>query len=175
MVRAASEGFEAFVRFMQPDWTLAPFQLELIDALDKLERDELFAEDGTPIDNLLVTMPPRMAKSTFCTVFFPAYYMARDPARFIMSCSYNSQLATDFGRNVRDIVEDPRMSQVFPDFKLSSESRAADVWATEDRGKYFAVGIGRSTLCGKSARYASAATMTDKSATRSASHMTMSA
>lgn len=145
MVRAASEGFLAFVKFMQPDWKLAPFQVELIETLDKLEKEELFAEDGTPIDNLLVTMPPRMAKSTFCTVFFPAYFMARDPSRFIMSCSYNSQLATDFGRNVRDIVEDPRMTQVFRDFKLSPESRAADTWATTDRGKYFAVGIGGTT------------------------------
>ena len=145
MVRAASEGFLAFVKFMQPDWKLAPFQVELIETLDALEKEELFSDDGTPIDNVLVTMPPRMAKSTFCTIFFPAYFMARDPSRFIMSCSYNSQLATDFGRNVRDIVEDPRLTQVFPDFKLSTESRAADVWATEDRGKYFAVGIGGTT------------------------------
>lgn len=144
-LRNAQTSFLDFVRFMQPDWTLAPFQIELIEALDALEKDELVNENGEPIDNLLVTMPPRMAKSTFCTIFFPAYFMARDPSRFIMSCSYNSQLATDFGRNVRDVVEDPRMTQVFPDLKLSSESRAADVWATEDRGKYFAVGIGGTT------------------------------
>ena len=35
-LRDASDSFEGFVRLMYPDWELADFQLELIDALDKL-------------------------------------------------------------------------------------------------------------------------------------------
>ena len=49
-IRDAQESFESFVRLMYPDWELADFQLELIDALDKLEKDELGA------NNLLITM-----------------------------------------------------------------------------------------------------------------------
>ena len=138
-LRDAADGFEGFVRLMFPDWELADFQLELIDALDKLEKDELGA------NNLLITMPPRHAKSTFGTVLFPSYFMARNPNRYIMSCSYNSQLATDFGRQVRAIVEQKQMQQAFPEFTLSTESRAADVWRTEIGGAYFAVGVGGTT------------------------------
>lgn len=138
-IRDAQESFESFVRLMYPDWELADFQLELIDALDKLEKDELGA------NNLLITMPPRHAKSTFGTVLFPSYYMARNPSRYVMSCSYNSQLATDFGRQVRSVVENKQINQAFPDFTLSTESRAADVWRTDIGGAYFAVGVGGTT------------------------------
>ena len=138
-LRDAADGFEGFVRLIYPDWELADFQLELIRTLDALEKDTL----GT--NNLLITMPPRHAKSTFGTVLFPSYFMARNPQRFIMSCSYNSQLATDFGRQVRSVVEQKQMTQAFPEFTLSSESRAADVWRTEVGGAYFAVGVGGTT------------------------------
>tara|TARA_R100000353_G_scaffold41_4_gene78 strand:- start:677 stop:2296 length:1620 start_codon:yes stop_codon:yes gene_type:complete len=138
-LRDASENFKEFVQLIYPDWTLADFQLELIDALDRLEKNKL----GT--NNLLITMPPRHAKSTFGTVLFPSYFMARNPHRFVMSCSYNSQLATDFGRQVRSVVEQKQMLQAFPEFTLSTESRAADVWRTEVGGAYFAVGVGGTT------------------------------
>lgn len=98
-IRDAQSSFESFVRLMYPEWELADFQLELIDALDKLEKGTL------GVNNLLITMPPRHAKSTFGTVLFPSYYMARNPTRYVMSCSYNAQLATDFGRQVRAVVE----------------------------------------------------------------------
>lgn len=138
-LRDAQEGFKGFVSLIYPEWELADFQLELIDALDKLEKDEL------GVNNLLITMPPRHAKSTFGTVLFPSYFMARNPNRYIMSCSYNSQLATDFGRQVRSVVENKQITQAFPDFTLSTESRAADVWRTEVGGAYFAVGVGGTT------------------------------
>ena len=43
-LRDASETFEGFVRLCYPDWDIAPFQLELIHALDQLEKDQL--EEG---------------------------------------------------------------------------------------------------------------------------------
>ncbi len=138
-LKDASTGFLGFTKLLYPDWKLPEFQRELIDALDRLEKGQL----GT--NNLLITMPPRHAKSTFGTILFPSYFMARDPQRYVMSCSYNSQLATDFGRQVRGIVEDKRLHQAFPNFSLSMESRAADVWRTEDGGAYFAVGVGGTT------------------------------
>jgi predicted phage terminase large subunit-like protein len=135
----ASESFLGFVRLIYPKWTLAPFQQHLIETLNTLEQDTMTT------NNILITMPPRHAKSTFGTVLFPSYFMAKDPTRYIMSCSYNAQLATDFGRQVRTVVEDPLVHQAFPDFKLSQESRAADVWRTESGGAYFSVGIGGTT------------------------------
>lgn len=138
-LREAATSFPAFVRFMQPDWKLAAFQDELVETLDAIEKNTLEQ------DNLLVTMPPRMAKSTFATVFFPTFFMARDPARYCMTCSYNDKLATDFGRQVRNLTLDPRMAQLFPGHGPSKDSRAVDHWRTDANGAYYAIGIGGTT------------------------------
>ena len=141
----AEKSFEGFVRIVEPTFELADFQLDLIGKLDALERGELVNDEGRPARNILVTMPPRHAKSTFSTVLFPAYYMAKNPSRYILSCSYNAMLASDFGRQVRDRAAGVEVQQAFPDFKMSSDSRAADVWRTEMGGAYFGVGIGGTT------------------------------
>lgn len=138
-VREASESFGGFVRLMQPDWRSPPFQQEFIEILDALERREY------DTNRVLINMPPRHAKSALATVLFPAYFMARDPRRYLMSASYNAQLATDFGRQVRHTVTDRRVIQAFPDIGLSKDSSAADVWRTDAGGAYFAVGIGGTT------------------------------
>ena len=138
-LRDAQENFLGFVKINYPDWKLGHFQQELIETLDKLEKGTL------GVNNLLITMPPRHAKSTFGTVLFPSYFMARNPSRFTMSCSYNSQLSIDFGRQVRTVVEDKTVNQAVPDFGLSQDSRSAEVWRTDHGGAYFAVGVGGTT------------------------------
>ena len=52
---------------------------------------------------------------------------------------------TDFGRQIRTVVEEKCMTQAFPDFGLSKDSRAVDVWRTDQGGAYFAVGVGGTT------------------------------
>tara|TARA_B000000460_G_C21534586_1_gene402516 strand:- start:493 stop:2124 length:1632 start_codon:yes stop_codon:yes gene_type:complete len=138
-LKDAQAGFLGFVKMMYPEWSLPDFQLELVDVLDKLEKNSLGC------DNVLITMPPRHAKSTFGTILFPSWFMGRDPKRQVMSSSYNSQLAMDFGRQIRSIVEDKKISQVFPSFVLSQDSRAADVWRTDVGGTYYGVGVGGTT------------------------------
>ena len=90
----AESSFEGFVKIVEPTFELADFQLDLIRKLDLLEKGELVDDEGRPARNLLVTMPPRHAKSTFSTVLFPAYFMAKNPTRYILSCSYNAMLAS---------------------------------------------------------------------------------
>ena len=144
-IQDAENSFLGFVKLIHPDFELADFQLDLIGKLDLLEKGLLEDTDGRKARNLLVTMPPRHAKSTFSTVLFPAYFMAKNPERYILSCSYNAMLASDFGRQVRDTSSGVEVQQAFPDFTMASDSRAADVWRTEMGGAYFGVGIGGTT------------------------------
>jgi len=144
-LKDAEKSFLGFVKVAEPTFDLADFQIDLINKLDALEKGILEDDQGRPARNILVTMPPRHAKSTFSTVLFPAYYMARNPSRYILSCSYNAMLASDFGRQVRDRASGVEVQQAFPDFRMSSDSRAADVWRTEMGGAYFGVGIGGTT------------------------------
>ena len=138
-LKKAQDSFADFVRLLYPGWVIPKFHDHLIGYLNDLERDAL------PVNNLLITMPPRHSKSTYSTVLFPSYFMARDPMRYIMSCSYNQELATGFGREIRSIVQHNATQQAFPDFKLSTESRAADAWRTLSGGAYHAMGIGGTT------------------------------
>ena len=87
-LKDAQAGFLGFVKMMYPEWSLPDFQLELVDVLDKLEKNSLGCE------NVLITMPPRHAKSTFGTILFPSWFMGRDPKRQVMSSSYNCLLYT---------------------------------------------------------------------------------
>lgn len=144
-VLAASESFLDFVQLMNPAITLAPFQLDLIDKLDRLEKGQLTNEKGQTVRRLMINMPPRHGKSFLATTLFPIYYMGKKPTREIMSVSYNAELAKTFGRSVRDNLRDPVVQQAFPDIALSDESRAVDMWKTTENGVYYGVGMGGTT------------------------------
>ena len=138
-LKAAQSSFEGFVRLMQPEWDIPQFHLDLIDTLDK------FGKDQWPTKNLLITMPPRHSKSTYCTQLFPAWFMLSKPERYVMSSSYNSELAKGFGRGVRDLFTHPQAAAAFPPAKISRHTRSASQWATEQGGEYFGVGLGSTT------------------------------
>tara|TARA_B100000768_G_scaffold50555_1_gene49368 strand:+ start:3570 stop:5234 length:1665 start_codon:yes stop_codon:yes gene_type:complete len=152
----AERSFLGWVRLQNPGWVLPQFHLDMIEALDRLEKNTLDSHYGksaeekarierVPVRNLLITMPPRHGKSTYGSIIFPAYFMSRKPSRFLMSTSYNSQLATDFGRQVRDLCNEPTTSQTFPDFEMSPDSRAVDQWRTTAQGAAYFIGVGGTT------------------------------
>ena len=155
-LKAAEESLLGWVRLQMPNWKLPQFHLDMIDALDKLEKNTLTSHhnllaaerektEEVPVRNLLITMPPRHGKSTYGSILFPAYFMSRKPSRFIMSTSYNSQLATDFGRQVRDLCNEPLTTQAFPEFEMSQDSRAVDQWRTTGGGAAYFIGVGGTT------------------------------
>ena len=155
-LRKAEESFLGYVKMQYPNWDLPDFHLKMIDALDRLEKNTLTSHFGLDeaqrrrtekvnVRNLLITMPPRHGKSTYGSVIFPSYFMAKKPTRFMMSTSYNSQLATDFGRQVRDLSNEPITSQIFPDFEMSADSRAVDQWRTTQGGAAYFIGVGGTT------------------------------
>src|SRR3954463_14503240 len=56
------------------------------------------------LDALAVYMPPRHAKSTTCSQFFPAWYLGARPDHRVLLTGYNSSFAASWGRKVRDVV-----------------------------------------------------------------------
>lgn len=90
----------------------------------------------------MIFMPPRHGKSELASKRFPAWCLGRDPKRQIIAASYNSDLANDFGRNVRNLVAEPEFSQVFPCVTLAPDSQAANRMNTNKGGTYVAAGVG---------------------------------
>ena len=126
-LKKAQNSFVDFVKLCNPEMTFAPFQIELMETLDKLAKGTLGK------NKLLITMPPRHAKSFIATVHFPVFYLASKPTRNVLSTSYNQDLSKTFGRQVRDLAREQLVEQAFPDFKMSDESRAVDDWRTSIR------------------------------------------
>ena len=90
----------------------------------------------------MIFMPPRHGKSELASKRFPAWCLGRDPKRQIIAASYNSDLANDFGRNVRNLVAEPEFGQVFPNVSLAPDSQAANRMNTNHKGAYVAAGVG---------------------------------
>jgi len=90
----------------------------------------------------MVFMPPGSAKSTYASVRGPAYALGRTPNKSIISASYGEDLATLFGRKVRNLVDTKEYAALFPEVRLSEDSRAKGEWETSAGGSYYACGVG---------------------------------
>lgn len=96
------------------------------------------------IKRLMIFLPPRAGKSMVVSEYFPAWYLGRNPDKRIIATSYGQELASDFGRKVRNQIADPMYGEIFPDVGLSGDSAASDKFdmAPPHKGGYFAVGAG---------------------------------
>lgn len=89
----------------------------------------------------MICMPPRHGKSELASRRFPAWFLGRNPGKQVIAASYNSDLANDFGREVRNIVDADDYQQLF-DTRLAQDSQAANRWHTDKDGMYVAAGVG---------------------------------
>ena len=132
--RKARSSLLGFTEYTNPLYVRAQHHAQIAAKLEAVERGE--------IDRLMIFMPPRHGKSELASKRFPAWCLGRDPKRQIIAASYNSDLANDFGRNVRNLVAEPEFGQVFPGVSLATDSAAANRMNTNHGGVYVAAGVG---------------------------------
>ena len=123
-----------FTEYTNPVYQRAAHHEMIARKLEAVERGE--------IDRLMIFMPPRHGKSELASKRFPAWCLGRNPKRQIIAASYNSDLANDFGRNVRNIVGSPEFNEVFSNVTLAPDSQAANRMNTNHGGTYVAAGVG---------------------------------
>ena len=99
---------------------------------------------------LIVNMPPRHTKSEFASYLFPSWLMGRKPTSKIIQATHTSELAVGFGRKVKNLIDSPEFSDIFPDVNLASDAKASGRWSTNKGGEYYAVGVG-GALAGRGA------------------------
>ncbi|MDH2239079.1 terminase family protein [Pigmentiphaga sp. GD03639] len=131
--RRARAGLLEFTQYTNPYYEAAPHHRLIAAALERVERGET--------DRLMICMPPRHGKSELASRRFPAWYLGRNPERQVIAASYNGDIASDFGRDVRNIVIEPAYGALFAT-RLSPDSRAANRWHTSNGGMYVAAGVG---------------------------------
>jgi len=103
-------------------------------ALEAVERGD--------VNRLILALPPRAGKSELASRIFPAWYLGRDRRRRVMIGSASGELATDFGRNMRDILMSPEHIKVFPDCRVNEDSSAVERFDIKDGGGVISVGRG---------------------------------
>tara|TARA_R100000458_G_scaffold59380_1_gene69798 strand:- start:1047 stop:2534 length:1488 start_codon:yes stop_codon:yes gene_type:complete len=94
------------------------------------------------VKRLIVNMPPRHTKSEFASYLLPAWFLGRFPEKKVIQTAHTAELATGFGRKVRNLFQDEAFNNIFPDVTLRSDSKAAGRWNTNKGGDYFSIGVG---------------------------------
>lgn len=139
---AAYDDLLAFCKKMQPDYKVGAHHKILARLLMETESGEK--------DRVCVSLPPRHGKSQLVSLYYPAWFLGRNPTKKVMLVSHTADMAVDFGRFVRNLISSPEYKAVFPDVKLAVDSKSAGRWNTNQGGVFFACGVG-SSLAGRGA------------------------
>ena len=132
-VERCRESFLFFVQQMWPVFISGKHHAIMADAFERVARGDL--------KRLIINMPPRHTKSEFASYLLPSWFLGKFPEKKIIQTAHTAELATGFGRKVRNLVSSDTYQKVF-DTKLSSDSKAAGRWNTHMGGDYFAIGVG---------------------------------
>lgn len=150
--REARNGVIGYSKFQWPGYRDAAHHRLIAKHLEAVERGE--------ITRLMINMPPRHGKTMLASEFFPAWYIGRNPDKYVVVATYNQEFADDLGRKVKNQIEDESYAKIFPGVGLADDSKSAKrfhirktgggVWvkdggiehATTQRGAFYAVGVG---------------------------------
>jgi len=138
----AYDDLIAFCQHMQSDYIVGKHHRLLGNMLMDIEQGEK--------DRICVNIPPRHGKSQLVSIFFPAWFLGRNPNKKVMMVSHTTDLAVDFGRKVRNLIATDEYASIFPTVKLAIDSKSAGRWNTNSGGEYYACGIG-SSIAGRGA------------------------
>lgn len=131
---ACKTDFLEYVKHMWPTFISGRHHRIMADAFNKVMRGEL--------KRVIINMPPRHTKSEFASYLFPSWFLGNLPHKKVIQTSHTAELATGFGRKVRNLVDGEEYKKIFEDVELQADSKAAGRWNTNHAGEYFAIGVG---------------------------------
>ena len=138
----ATSTFMDFVKSIWKEFINGDHHVKMAKALDDIATGKL--------KRLIINMPPRHTKSEFASHLFPAYLLGKNPKLKIIEATHTADLAVNFGRKVRDLIDGEEYKELFPETELKADSRSAGKWLTNKGGEYYAAGIG-GALAGRGA------------------------
>jgi predicted phage terminase large subunit-like protein len=130
-----------FTEYTYERYRTAEHHRKICEQLERVERGE--------IDRLMLMIPPRHGKSELASKRFPAYYLGRHPEDQIITVCATAEFASDFGRDVRNIMNSTEYKALF-ETRLAEDSQSKGKWHTSAGGVYYSVGVG-GVLMGKGA------------------------
>lgn len=137
---ACQNDFLTFVKTVWPEFIAGRHHKIIAEKLERVARGEL--------KRVIINMAPRHTKSEFASFLFPAWMMGRNPKMKIIQATHTTELAVNFGRKTKNLIDSDEYKTIFPDVKLAADSKASGRWDTSAGGMYYAVGVG-SNLAGR--------------------------
>jgi predicted phage terminase large subunit-like protein len=141
-IRQAQTDPIKFAKHVYPGFKVGPHHRKLAKIFEAVMRGEK--------KRVIINIAPRMGKSEFSSYLFPAYFLGRFPEKKIIMATHTAGLSEDFGRRVRNLLDDDAYKEVFPDTVVADDQKAAGKWSTGSGGQYYAVGVG-GNLAGRGA------------------------
>lgn len=134
VLSAARQRLLAYCSLINESYQIPRHLVTVARALEAIERGEQ--------KRLIITIPPRHGKSMLCSQYFPAWYLGRNPDKYLITATYGQELSDDFGRKIKDQMRDPFFKLLFPECELRQDTQAASRMVTGAGGTYFGVGVG---------------------------------
>jgi len=139
-VEKCQNNFLDFVKTVWPEFIAGRHHRIIAEKLERVAKGEL--------KRLIINMAPRHTKSEFASYLFPAWFMGRAPNKKIIQATHTTELAVNFGRKTKNLIESDEYQEIFPEVQLAADSKASGRWDTNKGGMYYAVGVG-SNLAGR--------------------------
>ena len=130
----SSNHLEPFVERMTPDFQPGWHITEMCEMAEKLEFGTRNPRVVDALRRLIVTMPPRHAKSQTYSRCLPLWYLARNPSHEVMVICYGDELAKEHGDWCKNASNDPLFKQVFPDLIIRRDSKSKNRMLTNKGG-----------------------------------------
>tara|TARA_Y100000004_G_scaffold196121_1_gene265108 strand:+ start:1361 stop:2842 length:1482 start_codon:yes stop_codon:yes gene_type:complete len=126
--------FLNFINHMWPNFIEGRHHKIIADKFNKLSTGK--------IKRLMICLPPRHSKSEFASIYLPAWMMGLRGDLKIIQSTHTAELAVNFGRKVRNLMDSPDYKTVFPEVSLSADNKSAGRWTTNMGGEAFYAGVG---------------------------------
>ena len=128
-----TKNFLSFVKYVWPEFVEGSHHKIINKKFNDLAAGK--------IKRLIINMPPRHTKSEFASYLLPAWMIGKNPKLKIIQATHTADLAIDFGRKTKNLVDQDNYKELFPT-RLQEDSQAAGKWKTDKGGEYFAAGVG---------------------------------
>lgn len=131
---SCKQDFMSFIKHMWPNFIEGRHHKIVAEKFNKIASGKL--------KRLIVCMPPRHSKSEFASIYLPAWMIGQKGELKIIQSTHTAELAVNFGRKVRNLMDTPDYKVVFPDVYLSADNKSAGRWTTNKGGEAFYAGVG---------------------------------
>lgn len=96
--------------------------------------------DLVPCKRVMLMLPPGSAKSTYASVVFPTWEMARNKAMEIILTGWGDPICRRHGKRARQICHSPQFRELFGT-SIDPNTRAAEDWQLNNGSSYKSSGI----------------------------------